>query len=400
MDQLVQENRLLVLDDDASVGFTICAIAERVGFEVRSTVGVDEFFALLDTWQPTHIIVDLVMPDIDGVDALRRLAELDCRATIIVASGVGARVLDAASRAAVEHGLTVAGVLSKPFTPRDLRALLMVKPPPSRGYAEAKTTHDPIDFVEVTEEMLQAALEGEQFNVYYQPKIHCASGALAGMEGLVRWVHPEHGLIMPNRFMALAEESGLIGRMTIQIFEQAFAWLAAHFQNADITLSLNVSAKSLDDPKMASWIAGLCVDYGIDPSRIILEITETSTMADPVAMLDLLTQFRLKGFHLSIDDFGVGYSSLIQLARLPFSELKIDKMFVISAPASEESRKITTAILGLAHNLGLRVTAEGVEDDWTLNFLCEIGCDHAQGHYIARAMKGQEFLTWLQNRYQ
>lgn len=123
-------------------------------------------------------------------------------------------------------------------------------------------------------------------------------------------------------------------------------------------------------------------------------------MADPVAMLDLLTQFRLKGFHLSIDDFGVGYSSLIQLARLPFSELKIDKMFVISAPASEESRKITTAILGLAHNLGLRVTAEGVEDDWTLNFLCEIGCDHAQGHYIARAMKGQEFLTWLQNRYQ
>jgi EAL domain-containing protein (putative c-di-GMP-specific phosphodiesterase class I) len=155
-----------------------------------------------------------------------------------------------------------------------------------------------------------------------------------------------------------------------------------------------MSPKLLSDPTFPTWLMEQCAREAVDPHQIILEITETSSMADPVQLLEYLTQLRIKGFHLSIDDFGVGYSSLIQLARLPFSEMKIDKMFVMTAPKSQESQKIATAIVGLARALALSVTAEGLEDAWTLEFLRNIGCDVAQGYLISRPVDGDTALAW------
>lgn len=391
--------QLLILDDDPAVGITIGAIAETVNFEARSATRAEDFFRILDEWIPTHIVLDLVMPDVDGIEAMRRLGEMRCRAAIIITSGMGSRVLDAARRAAVERGLSIAGVLFKPFTPAALRALL-TKGPAAKEIARethhaerARPSQD--EPREIAEKELAAWLDSRELRVFYQPKIECATGALAGFEALVRWNRPGGGTIAPDLFVPLAERADLIDRLTDQVLDRGLEWLAASFLDSAVLLSLNLSARSLGDMELANRIAAACREHAIDPARIVLEITETSAMTDPLATLDILTRFRIKGFHLSIDDFGVGYSSLPRLARLPFSELKIDKMFVISAQESQESRNIVQAIIGLAHSLGIRVSAEGVEDEWTLGFLKTAGCDLAQGYFIGGPMDGEAVPDWV-----
>ena len=156
--------------------------------------------------------------------------------------------------------------------------------------------------------------------------------------------------------------------------------------------------KSLVDISQVDKLSKICSLYHIDPERIVLELTETSAMVDSVLSLDLMTRFRVKGFQLSIDDFGTGYSSMVQLVRLPFSEIKVDKSFVMNAQQSQESRNVIKSVIDLGHSLGLQVTAEGVEDGETLNYLNGLGCDLAQGYFIARPMPGDAALRWAEGR--
>ncbi|MBC53250.1 MAG: diguanylate phosphodiesterase [Gammaproteobacteria bacterium] len=385
--------RLLVLDDDINVNTTICAIAGRAGFETRSTTQSEEFFRLVTDWQPSHLIVDLVMPDVDGVETLHRLALSGHQGIVIVTSGLGGRVLEAASRAAEENGLRVSGVLPKPFTPAKLRSLLHQEPADQKR-AFAGVGH----MAPVSADMLATALTMKQLCVHFQPKIACGTEKAVGFESLVRWQHPERGMIFPDQFIALAEQHGHIAELTRQVFDLSLAWFADNFLNSDLMLSINMSAIVLADAQFPAWIQQACARYGVAPAQVTLEITETSSMENPVAALEYLTQFRIKGFHLSIDDFGVGYSSLVQLARLPFSEMKIDKMFVMSASTSIEAQKIAAAVISLAKALDLNVTAEGVEDAWSLQFLRDLGCTHAQGFFIGRPMSPEAALQWLRDR--
>lgn len=385
--------RLLVLDDDVSVSATICAIASRAGFDTRSTTQAEEFFLLVADWQPSHLIVDLVMPDVDGVETLHRLALSGHRGIVIVTSGLGGRVLEAASRAAEENGLRVSGILPKPFTSAKLRSLLHQEP--------GNQTRSPPDvqyMSPVSADMLASALAQKQLCVHYQPKIVCTTENVVGFESLVRWQHPERGMIFPDQFITLAERHGHIAELTRQVFDMSLAWFADNFINSKLKLAINMSPIVLADAQFPVWIQRACERYGVAPSQVTLEITETSSMENPVATLEYLTQFRIKGFNLSIDDFGVGYSSLVQLARLPFSEMKIDKMFVMSASTSIESQKIAAAVIGLANALDLNVTAEGVENAWTLQFLCDLGCTHAQGYFIGRPMAPEVALQWWHDR--
>ena len=386
--------RLLILDDDVEVGKTMVAIAQTSGVEALATTHAQDFFETLQSWQPTHIALDLVMPDIDGIEVMRQLGKLHCPATFIIISGIGSRVLEAAYRSASEHGLKVAGTISKPFSPEKLRSLLPATQANSPWAAPATADRHPSLKPPVTILMLMAAIEERQFTVWYQPKVICKTGSLAGFEALVRWHHPEAGLITPDHFIPFAEQSGLIDLLTDYIFEQALQWFSTYFKQSNLFLSLNISARSLGDIRFADRIADNCHTYDIDPRRIILEMTETSAMTDPTTTLDLLTRLRIKGMQLSIDDFGVGYSSLIRLARLPFSELKIDKMFVVSAPQSIESQNIIRAIIGLGHSLGLRITAEGVENQQVFHFLQQLGCDLAQGYWLGKPMDGTAAANW------
>jgi EAL domain-containing protein (putative c-di-GMP-specific phosphodiesterase class I)/CheY-like chemotaxis protein len=388
--------RALVFDDDPDVNATICSIAARAGFSTSAAHTYPEFIAQYESWNPTHIIVDLAMPDRDGIETLHLLAKARCSAVIIIVSGLGLRVLEAAARAATESGLLVAGILPKPFSSAKLRELLAAATPdPEAGWPSSP---DAASAFEVTETALAAALSAREVGVYYQPKVSCASGALIGFEGLARWHRPSVGVIMPDQFIPVAEHCELIGELTRQIFEQGLSWLARSFRDDDTKLALNLSAKLLQDSVLPSWIFQECTRLSIDTKRIVIEITETSTIDNFVFMLEVLTQFRIRGFNLSIDDFGVGYSSLVQLSRLPFSELKIDKMFVTEAETSAEAQKITSAIVGLSRALGLHVTAEGVENHWTLDFLKTIGCDSAQGYLIARPMPPDVAVSWARSQ--
>lgn len=391
--------RLLILDDDPAVGLTIGLIAKREGFDYRTTVTAAEFFAEFERWQPTHIALDLVMPEVDGIEILRRLGAIECSAAIIITSGAGSRVLEAARRSASEHGLNIAGVAAKPFNSASLRALLEIGAPADSARVGRKRGAPQSD-LDVSEDALRAALSRREFQVFYQPRVDCATQVVSGFEALVRWRHPEHGIVSPDRFIGPCEQLGLIDSLTEQVFDEGLRWLSHNLPASDTRLSLNLSACSLDDDGLADRMEQWCRKAGIAPRRIIVELTETAAMNDPSAALDLLTRLRLKGFHLSIDDFGVGHSSLVQLARLPFSELKIDRTFVAGAIESSESQTICRAVIGLGHGLGLTVTAEGVENEAVLAFLAAAGCDSAQGYLFARPMSGDDTIRWLERHTQ
>ena len=388
---------ILILDDDAAVGQTIQWIAESLGFEAEFVTRPEEFFKRLDQMSPDIITIDLVMPELDGVEIMRLLAERKCRAKIVISSGMGSRVLEAAQRSASQHSLDILGVLPKPVS-KDALRVLVGEGNESDQPASAETQSAYADEFEVTASDLQHALDRHEFVMAYQPKIECRSGATAGFEALVRWKHPDRGIVMPDDFIPVAEKAGLIDALTAQVFDQSLEWFSQSFPQSNPKLSLNISAKSLVDIQMADHLSALCHRFQIDTERIVLELTETSAMVDPILSLDLLTRLRMKGFQLSIDDFGTGFSSMVQLVRLPFSEIKVDKSFVMQAQNSSESRTVIKSIVELGHSLGLLVTAEGVEDLDTLNYLNTLGCDLAQGYFIARPMWGEAARNWVEQR--
>jgi diguanylate cyclase (GGDEF)-like protein/hemerythrin-like metal-binding protein len=403
--------RLLVLDDDPAIGTTVAMIGESAGFEAVSTADPAEFFRLIDDWRPSHIALDLVMPEMDGVQVMTRLAGMRCRAAIVITSGVGSRVLDAAGRSAVEHGLRIVGTLAKPFAPAVLRALLLDSKTDTHEETDTglhdlvpRTGTDP----EIGAADLVQALERQELFLVYQPQVDCRSGEITGFEALVRWRHPRLGMVMPDRFIPIAEHSGLIDEVTDRVVDLGFSWLAASFPRGrgktadggddgdrEITLSINMSAASLSDRDFVEDVLEACTRHDVEPERVILELTETSAMRDPVATLDQLTRMRMKGFQLSIDDFGTGFSSMLQLARLPFSELKVDKSFVMTAMRSIEARAVVRSVVDLGTSFGLRTVAEGVEDAATLEYLKGLGCDIAQGYYIARPMTAEDLVNWV-----
>jgi EAL domain-containing protein (putative c-di-GMP-specific phosphodiesterase class I)/FixJ family two-component response regulator len=388
---------MLILDDDAGVAQTIQWIAESLGFEAEFVTSSEEFFQRLDTMHPDIITIDLVMPKLDGVEIMRLLAERECNSRIVISSGMGTRVLDAAQRSASQHGLNIAGVLPKPISKEALHALVGEGSERHQPVAVEKQSAIPNE-VGITRADLQTALDRHEFVMAYQPKIECKSGALAGFEALVRWKSADNGIIMPDSFIPVLEESGLIEALTAQVFDQSLEWFSHSFPQSNPKLSLNISAKSLVDIQMPDNLSALCSRYQIAPECVVLELTETSAMVDPILSLDLLTRLRMKGFQLSIDDFGTGFSSMVQLVRLPFSEIKVDRSFVLRSQESKEARSGIKSIVDLGHSLGLTVTAEGVEDLETLNDLNSLGCDLAQGYFIARPMWGEDAVRWTAQR--
>jgi EAL domain-containing protein (putative c-di-GMP-specific phosphodiesterase class I)/FixJ family two-component response regulator len=415
MRQSASSGRLLILDDDRAVGAFIGSTAAISGFEARAEADPSAFFRLLDQWSPTHIALDLVMPEMDGVEVLVELARRKCKAQIIITSGIGGRVLEAAARSAHEHGLHIVGVLTKPFLVSALRSMLQTTPHIGSVDAEREAAvHLPDKqngaFTTSVVE-LEHALANRELHLAYQPKIECETGRLAGFEALVRWTHPIHGLVLPDLFIPLAEQSGLIDALTDEVLDQAVLWLttqwpvaaaakphAAGYPPLDVSMSINLSAKTLKDLTFVDRVAAWCQARVLDPTRLIFELTETSAMENPTTSLALLTRLRMKGFQLSIDDFGTGYSSMLQLVRMPFSEIKVDKSFVMTALKSKESRTVVRSIVDLGRSLGIKVVAEGVENSETLEYLKQIGCDLAQGYFVGRPMVGEAIAQWIARR--
>jgi predicted signal transduction protein with EAL and GGDEF domain len=243
---------------------------------------------------------------------------------------------------------------------------------------------------------LRAALDQDGLRLFYQPKLDLASGRVAGAEALVRWQHPKRGLVPPDAFISLAEETGNIQRLTrwalASGITQAAAWRA---RGLALRVSVNLSVRDLADAALPERVAGLLDRHAVPSSQLMLEVTESAIMGEPDAAIAVLRRLADQGIALSIDDFGVGQSSLSYLRRLPVRELKIDKSFVLNLAQNAEDRTIVRSVIELGHRLGYSVTAEGVEDEAALVGLAEYGCDHAQGYHIARPLPVEGFDRFL-----
>lgn len=245
---------------------------------------------------------------------------------------------------------------------------------------------------------LHNAIKHEQLLLNYQPKINFQTGQVCGTEALVRWRHPDLGIIPPDEFISIAEKSGLIRQLTAWVINRALQdcnlWRA---QGHDIGVSVNISALNLSDRNLCEDIQALLVQWSIQPSHLILELTESAMMSNPADALNVLEKLHAMGIGLSIDDFGTGYSSLTYIKKLPVSEIKIDKSFVHEMNENNGDEAIIRSVVVLAHYLKLSVVAEGVEDETTYDYLKEVGCSIAQGYYIAKPMPAVEYFKWLES---
>ncbi len=244
---------------------------------------------------------------------------------------------------------------------------------------------------------LRQALDSGLLLQYYQPQIDMQTGKLCGAEALARWNSQQYGVISPDEFIPLAEQTGLIRPFTYKAIETALMQLRAWVQiGCNIPVAVNLSARNLRDPELVHRIQELTDAYQIDCRQLELEITETAIMEDPSGALEVLTRLSAMGIALSIDDFGTGYSSLSYLNKLPVDTIKIDKSFVIDMLSNKDAATIVRSTIGLAHDLGLRVVAEGIESAESWKCLSELGCDVAQGYYIARPMPEHDLRKWMQ----
>jgi EAL domain-containing protein (putative c-di-GMP-specific phosphodiesterase class I) len=243
-------------------------------------------------------------------------------------------------------------------------------------------------------ESFAKALADQKLRLVYQPKVSLKDGRLTRVEALVRWDDPELGPVSPSRFVPLAEKHGLIDPLTEWGLRTTLRqWLVWREQGLETRLAFNISAISLQSLDFPDLVERICREVDVPTDRLVLELTEGATQQF-VKLMDTLTRFRIKGIGLAIDDFGTGYSSLLQLRQLPFTELKIDRCFVVDLPTAHDSRLIVRTIAELAHGLGLVATAEGVETIEQLRSVRELGCDVVQGFLIAPPLEPDELLGW------
>jgi diguanylate cyclase (GGDEF)-like protein/PAS domain S-box-containing protein len=243
---------------------------------------------------------------------------------------------------------------------------------------------------------LRHAIERNQLFLNYQPTVNLKQGQVVGAEALLRWRHPKYGLVPPDQFILLAEQTGLIKPLTDFVIEaaleQARTWMR---EGLSLSISVNLSARSLHDPTFADQIDKRLLEYGIPPRLLDMEITESAIMADPDHAMEILSSLSIMGVRLAIDDFGVGHSSLTYLKKLPVHEIKIDKSFVLNMAEDPDDAMIVRSIIDLGHNQGLKVVAEGVQSQQTLDRLMELGCDLVQGYFLSRPIPAEELTRWV-----
>ena len=375
-------DRLLVVDDDTAFGQIVKRVAQGCGFEVVVTETAAAFVNAARSWRPTVILLDLKIPGSDGIELLRSLAADKCPTHIVLSSGADSKVLESAMQLGRERGLNMSEALQKPIRVESLRERLS-------GFKRLPKLQLLAD--------LSRAISTDQLFLEFQPKFDCRLSRVTAVEALVRWRHPLHGVIPPDEFIELAEENGLIGRLTDWVVSVAAAQAAQWRTERGLSLNVavNISARDVEGLDFPDRLERRCLDAGLDPEFMTIELTETSAMREAMQMMDVLTRLRLKGFNLSIDDFGTGYSSLVPLQRMPFSEIKIDRSFVMQMTGNGGCKVIVEIIVDLARKLGLRSVAEGVEEPAALEALVAMGCDLAQGYLFARPLPAERIAEFV-----
>jgi EAL domain-containing protein (putative c-di-GMP-specific phosphodiesterase class I)/CheY-like chemotaxis protein len=384
--------RIMVLDDEPFMLKLLVRMLANQGITQVTTC--DSGRSALDSFDnpnapPDLILLDLNMPEMDGVVFARHLVERSYTGSLILISGENERMLQTAEKLVRTHKISVLGHLRKPIKPEGLAELL------ERWTPRARSKPRSVNKVYGAEEVRAAINNGELVN-YYQPKVVVTSGEVVGVEALVRWHHPRDGVVFPDQFIGVAEAHGLIDDLTRVVLDGALAQIKTwKGMGLPLRVAVNVSMDNLASLDFADYVAARVLAVDIAPQDVMLEVTESRLMHDARVPLEVLTRLRLKRFRLSIDDFGTGHSSLVQLRDIPFDELKIDRGFVHRAWADETVRAIYEASLGLAKQLSMDVVAEGVEDGNDWEFLRKTECDLAQGYFIAKPLPAAELPGWI-----
>ncbi|MCX7891419.1 MAG: EAL domain-containing response regulator [Burkholderiales bacterium] len=384
---------LMVVEDQA--------VQRQVAVGMLRSLGVSAIHEAADGYQaldalraapesPDVIVCDLRMPGMDGIEFIRHLGESKSASSIILASALDPTLLSSVEAMARAQGLSVLGTIPKPLSRDRLGELLgrFERPDllgPNAGQPRASANE------------LEEAIADGQIVAYFQPKLHVEDGTIAGAEALARWHHPRRGVVGPGEFIPLAEECGLIDALTWVMLEQSMdelnTWRRA---GQDWAVSVNLSLPYLEYNGAADRIAGLAERHGVDPRHVVLEITESLASANLAPVLGNVARLRMKGFGVAIDDYGTGYSSLKQLASIPFTELKVDQTFVHNAKGNRQREAILASSVELARRLQLVSVAEGVETQSDLSVLETLGCDLVQGFLFARPMAAPDFAAWAE----
>ncbi len=383
---------IFIIDDEEPIAEMLAEVVSLSGFEATIYNDGTLFFKENKFTDNSIIILDLNMPAMDGVEVIRELSVKQCKASLILMSGYDISVLHAAEKLANAHKLQVITSIMKPIQIDQLLTILITH---KKTLTDSQLPSDS-SFIP-TEHDLKMAIESNQLILHFQPQICIQTGKFFGAEVLVRWMHPKHGLLFPNCFIFLAEKSNLIGALTSKVLDMTINRIShQQSQGYKFPLSVNVSADNISSLQLPEELEKKVKTQDLDASLLTIEVTESALMGELVTSLDILTRLRMKGFALSIDDFGTGFSSLSQLHKVPFNELKIDRSFVMELDVDADAKAIVKTCIVLGHELKMNVIAEGVESAATLGMLKEMGCDIAQGYYISRPLSEANFQRWIE----
>ncbi len=345
-------------------------------------LGGDEFAVLLPLIEDTEMPAAIAMEVINAIDQPYLLEEQ--------AFHVGASIGIAISP---EHGADASTLMRH----ADIAMYATKNNNSDYTFYHASLDQHSRDRLALTTE-LRHAIDHDELLLHYQPKVDFKTGNVAEVEALVRWNHPRFGTMSPDHFIPLSEHTGLIRPLTLWVITEALKTCREwHDSGHKLKIAINLSTHNLHDPHLRSHIEESCKTYQLDPAYLVLEITESAVMSDPISAMKILNELSTMGINLSIDDFGTGYSSLAYLKQLPMDEIKIDKSFVIDMITDNDDLTIVRATIDLAHNMGRKVIAEGVESLQIWEMLNKMGCDMAQGNYICEPLSADEFYQWLQD---
>ena len=376
--------RLLIVDGDAATGRTVERVATGLGFEVLATANPENVTKIAGAWQPSTVVVGVDGTGHDGIEALGGLAAAKYAAPVVLLGDIDRRRVEATRQFGLGRGLRIEAVLEKPIGVHGLRDRLARLKPSPRPDLSAE---------------LAEAVPGRRLFLEYQPKYAVAGGRIVGVEALVRWRHPVHGVIQPAEFIGVAEGSDLIQLVTDWVFaravEQAALWRR---QGIELEVAVNITAHDLDNGRFPERVEQLCRKAGVPTASILFELTEASAMRPGPEVGAVLDRLRTKGFQLALDNFGSGSFSLLQLRKLPLSQLKLDRSLVIGLSGNADLKAVAAIIVDLARTLGLKSVAQGVEDQATLDFLAATGCDLAQGNHMSRAVPAERIAELARGR--
>jgi EAL domain-containing protein (putative c-di-GMP-specific phosphodiesterase class I)/ActR/RegA family two-component response regulator len=395
--------KILAIEDEEVIRENILKLLKAEGFEVMGAENGMEGLSLAMSNPPDVILCDVTMPELDGYGVLAALRSNSVTATIPFVFLTGK-----ADRSQMRQGMELGAddYLTKPFTKAELVGAIASRLKKQAAFTEqyhnlrspsSDLIQDAQDELDILRTSLSQALEREEFQVYYQPQVNLQTGKIISAEALVRWQHPERGLIMPGEFISIAEATGFIiplGEWVLQTAcRQIQAWQNAGFEM--LRVAVNLSPRQFHQPDLSTRVSQILAEIGLEPSCLELELTENLMVQDTEKTIASLKKLKELGVSISIDDFGTGYSSLSYLTQYPFDILKIDRCFVSNVTDGCSKAAIIKAIIEMAHSLCLEVIAEGVETEAEKDFLWRYECDVMQGYLFSRPVSAADFEQML-----